>query len=388
VLDYYIYINIFDANYTRESNGGYEDDFRIRFSGTPLANGGHYEIDPDAIGVWYPIGNGDVVNIWNNWGPQFLEPNVDDFPSGYWESSIAVDVEDKAMILWGKEQSTHSIVKYRVYRALTLGTAPPVNIGDFTWVAETDNNTLYFKDKSVDNTDFIYYSHYFVESYDAAGVVKKSIIKSYLDPINTNWSKALMLTNNNNRPRIVWAPHPTMTNITYYKIYRSVTPYGGSPSRFYPYTLLATVDANTFEYTDYDFTMGGTSNTAHWQVKAYNGTESSPTNTVSTAVLYYDKNETTQEGLEIQASNTFKILGNSPNPFNAQTRIRFVLPELGEVSLKVYDIQGKVVWDQHGFKEQGLQSFLFDASDLSSGVYFYEIRTSKERAIKRLLLLK
>jgi type IX secretion system substrate protein len=179
-----------------------------------------------------------------------------------------------------------------------------------------------------------------------------------------------------------------MSNVTSYKIYRSVTPYGGSPSQFYPYSLLATVNATTFEYTDYDFTLGGTSNTAHWQVKAYNGTESSPTNTVSTAVLYYDQNTTSQNVEEVQTKNSFKILGNSPNPFNVQTRISFVLPQSSEVSLKVYNTQGKVVWEQHSFKEEGLQSFLYNASQLSSGIYFYEIRTGHQREIKRILLLK
>jgi Secretion system C-terminal sorting domain len=202
------------------------------------------------------------------------------------------------------------------------------------------------------------------------------------------WINALNLLKEGNNPILIWAPHPTMSNITSYKIYRSVTPYGGSPSRFYPYTLLATVDANTFEYTDYDFTMGGTSNTAYWQVKAYNGIESSPTNAVSTAVLYYDKNTTAQNVLDVQAGDSFKILGNSPNPFNAQTRISFILPQADEVSLKIYNIQGKIVNEQHAFKEPGLQSFLFDASQLSSGVYFYEIRSGRQRELKRLLLLK
>ncbi len=202
------------------------------------------------------------------------------------------------------------------------------------------------------------------------------------------WNNSLFLVTNENNPRLIWAPHPSMTNISSYKIYRSVTPYGGSPSRFYPYSLLATVDANTFGYIDSDFTLGGTSNTAHWQIKAYNGTESSPTNAVSTAVLYYDKNATSQEVLEVQANNSFKVLGNSPNPFNAQTRISFVLPQAGEASLKVYSIQGKIVNEQLGFKEPGLQSFLFDASQLSSGIYFYEIRSDKQREIKHMLLLK
>lgn len=87
----------------------------------------------------------------------------------------------------------------------------------------------------------------------------------------------------------------------------------------------------------------------------------------------------------------YKLHQNYPNPFNPETKIRFDLPESGNVTLKVYDQLGKEVSTLFsGFKNAGSYevSFNADRSGLASGVYFYKLKTEKRSFTKRMILQK
>jgi hypothetical protein len=80
---------------------------------------------------------------------------------------------------------------------------------------------------------------------------------------------------------------------------------------------------------------------------------------------------------------------NSPNPFNAMTVIGYSLPVSGEVRLEVLDILGRKVTtlvDER--QEAGSQTTSWDASGVSSGVYFYKLTTGEYTETKRMVLLK
>ncbi|MDR3609030.1 MAG: T9SS type A sorting domain-containing protein [Ignavibacteriaceae bacterium] len=80
---------------------------------------------------------------------------------------------------------------------------------------------------------------------------------------------------------------------------------------------------------------------------------------------------------------------NYPNPFNPSTTIHFNLAERGNVSLKVYDIIGNEVAELvNSEKEAGNYDVNFDASKLSSGVYFYELRSAGFTQSKKMMLMK
>ncbi|MCB9248586.1 MAG: T9SS type A sorting domain-containing protein [Ignavibacteriales bacterium] len=65
------------------------------------------------------------------------------------------------------------------------------------------------------------------------------------------------------------------------------------------------------------------------------------------------------------------------------------MPSEGNVSLIIYDVLGnKVAELEKGFKSAGNYSYLFDASNLTSGIYFYTIRTNNFTATKKMLLMK
>lgn len=85
----------------------------------------------------------------------------------------------------------------------------------------------------------------------------------------------------------------------------------------------------------------------------------------------------------------FALYQNHPNPFNPTTTIRYDLPFTGRVSLKVFDILGREVATLvNEVKEPGEHSVTFEASRMSSGVYFYRMRAGEYQSIKKLLLLK
>jgi hypothetical protein len=80
---------------------------------------------------------------------------------------------------------------------------------------------------------------------------------------------------------------------------------------------------------------------------------------------------------------------NYPNPFNAETNTSYSLAEPGHVTLKVYDITGRLVStlvDED--QERGDHAVTWDASDLSSGVYFCKLETSRFSCLKKMSLLK
>lgn len=78
-----------------------------------------------------------------------------------------------------------------------------------------------------------------------------------------------------------------------------------------------------------------------------------------------------------------------PNPFNPATIIRYDLPIDGDVSLNVYDILGKQVASLIDRVETaGYHEVFFNASNLSSGIYFYRLTAGKFADVKKLIVLK
>jgi hypothetical protein len=80
---------------------------------------------------------------------------------------------------------------------------------------------------------------------------------------------------------------------------------------------------------------------------------------------------------------------NYPNPFNPATQINYQLPEKNHVTLEIYDVLGNLVstiLDEE--MDAGYHSIVWNASGLSSGVYFYTIRSGSFITTKKLVLLK
>ncbi|MCI0449816.1 MAG: SBBP repeat-containing protein [Chlorobi bacterium] len=85
----------------------------------------------------------------------------------------------------------------------------------------------------------------------------------------------------------------------------------------------------------------------------------------------------------------FSLMQNFPNPFNPTTNIEFMVPANERVSLKVYDVNGRLVADLVDESlNAGTYRVDFNASNLSSGVYFYKLITASFTATKKIMLVK
>lgn len=85
----------------------------------------------------------------------------------------------------------------------------------------------------------------------------------------------------------------------------------------------------------------------------------------------------------------YSISQNYPNPFNPSTVIEFALPEAGQVTLTVYNVLGQeVIQLVNGYVDAGYKQVTFNASNLSSGVYYYRIVSGDFVQVKKMILLK
>jgi hypothetical protein len=105
----------------------------------------------------------------------------------------------------------------------------------------------------------------------------------------------------------------------------------------------------------------------------------------STTEIEADRYSTTPE--------TFLLEQNYPNPFNPTTKIRYSIPNVGfglaQTVLKVYDVLGnEVATLVNEEKPAGSYEVTFDASNLSSGIYFYKINAGSFSDTKKMILIK
>ncbi|MEO6693886.1 MAG: T9SS type A sorting domain-containing protein [Ignavibacteria bacterium] len=90
-----------------------------------------------------------------------------------------------------------------------------------------------------------------------------------------------------------------------------------------------------------------------------------------------------------QIPREFAIAQNYPNPFNPSTSISFDIPSLSEVSLSVFDLTGREIASLvNETLEPGSYSYKWNASQLSSGIYFYRIKAGSFVQTKKMVLIK
>jgi C1A family cysteine protease len=91
-----------------------------------------------------------------------------------------------------------------------------------------------------------------------------------------------------------------------------------------------------------------------------------------------------------QIPDKYSLEQNYPNPFNPSTIIEFSLPEnVGSVKLSIYNVLGEKVAELvNTALLAGKYSYQWNAGNVSTGMYIYELRTDKFVAIKKMLLIK
>jgi hypothetical protein len=85
----------------------------------------------------------------------------------------------------------------------------------------------------------------------------------------------------------------------------------------------------------------------------------------------------------------FQLQQNYPNPFNPSTAISYTIAKAGNVSLRVYNLLGQEVATLvNGFQAANTYSVNFNASNLASGVYVYELKAGNNVTSKKMVLMK
>lgn len=100
-------------------------------------------------------------------------------------------------------------------------------------------------------------------------------------------------------------------------------------------------------------------------------------------------NATPAEGAVGIVPTEYSLSQNTPNPFNPTTEIRYAIKEAVKVELSVYDVNGRLVANLvDGVQTPNVYSVNFNATNLSAGVYFYQLRAGDYYSVKKMMLVR
>jgi len=110
--------------------------------------------------------------------------------------------------------------------------------------------------------------------------------------------------------------------------------------------------------------------------------------------IYYKKNPTGNIITDVvcisnNTPNEFKLNQNYPNPFNPNTSIQYAIASRQFVQLKVYDVLGnEIATLVNEEKPAGMYNVQFTMNNVSSGIYFYQLRAGDFLETKKMILIK
>ncbi len=174
---------------------------------------------------------------------------------------------------------------------------------------------------------------------------------------------------------LAWDESPN-ADFRYFRVYRSSNP------NFTPSAGTLVHSTTTNGWVDPDNNPG----VAYYKVTAtdFSGNESGPANAGTITAI---------DGPGVP--RTFALYPNVPNPFNPTTQIRYDVPESGgDVSLRIYDVSGRVVKTLvSGAQTAGSRSLVWDGRDdagvpAASGVYFYRLTAPGYTKTHKMVLMK
>ena len=156
------------------------------------------------------------------------------------------------------------------------------------------------------------------------------------------------------------------------------------------------------EVNNYGFNVESSSDNSNWNnigFVAGHGNSNSPNSYSYTAVdgaNYYRLKQVDTDGafeyssvVEVEGNLSYKLNQNHPNPFNPSTVISFTVPEASKVSITVFNALGqKVVELANREFAVGNHTVDFNASNLTSGIYFYTLKTDGFSKTMKMMLLK
>ena len=124
-------------------------------------------------------------------------------------------------------------------------------------------------------------------------------------------------------------------------------------------------------------------------VEADTGATSGALKIKSLKVTYVKATPATSVRKMSSFASKFNLNQNYPNPFNPSTEIRYQISQVGNVTLKVFDLLGREVATIVNEQESpGLHAVRFNGEGLASGMYIYQLRAGAYVETKRMVLMK
>lgn len=199
-----------------------------------------------------------------------------------------------------------------------------------------------------------------------------SVVKIALDPIVPVELSSFSASVNSDNILLNWTTATELNNRGF-EVERKTTSTNDWDVLGYVEGRGTTTEPKTYSYQDYDVKSGRSYSYRIKQID-YNGN-----------FTYYNLAQTIEFGSPVK----FELSQNYPNPFNPATVISFSLPQKSNVTVKIYDILGNEVRTLiNETKDAGKHSVNFNATSLSSGVYFYSIKAGNFTETKKMTLIK
>jgi len=106
-------------------------------------------------------------------------------------------------------------------------------------------------------------------------------------------------------------------------------------------------------------------------------------------LIFTTNNAVSVNNDNVKTVTNYNLMQNYPNPFNPSTVISYTIPAESFVELKVFDILGREVSTLvNGMQKAGTYKVNFNAENLSSGVYFYRIKTDNFSSVKKMTFIQ
>jgi hypothetical protein len=136
-------------------------------------------------------------------------------------------------------------------------------------------------------------------------------------------------------------------------------------------------------------------NGSYYRIDSYQLTKTAESSL--SGIIYFDDLRAVKKSTNISGTGLvnnpipedYKLWQNYPNPFNPKTRIKYEISNRQFVTLKVYDVIGnEIAALVNGEKSEGNYEVTWNATDLPSGVYFYQLKVGEFISTKKMILIK
>ncbi len=136
-------------------------------------------------------------------------------------------------------------------------------------------------------------------------------------------------------------------------------------------------------------TFGSTVLNGNWALTITDGAASNSGRILGWGLRFNNSILVSSNNISVNVPDKFNLYQNYPNPFNPATNIKFDLAKNAIVKLRIYDIVGREITKLvNSPLNAGTYSVEWNASQYSSGVYFYKLETESFTDVKRMLLVK